>query len=330
MASTVTVTVAPSGADYTTLLLAVAGEERNLVTADEVADINIIGAFSESGYVEIDNVAWTVDATRYVQIRTSGAARHKGRWDTSFWYITNSTSEAIRVNAAHTRLIGLQVTNTATGELGALLCRNGNIRVEQCIVTSPNSSAIFINSAVGGGAQYVSNTVSYCSNTGDGGPIGDNGLIVNASGETVYIYFCTCVGDDSGILAHNGTVVAKCTYAEAEGVGADFDTNSGSYGGASQYNASPGDTTAPGANSTENTAATFVAAASQDYHITSADSCNLDNGTDLSGDANYAVAVDIDGQTRTRFSIGVDDGPVGDALNLRSLDYVTRYPHLRM
>lgn len=58
----------------------------------------------------------------------------------------------------------------------------------------------------------------------------------------------------------------------------------------------------------EDATPTYVDSANDDFHLASNDTVCINNGTDLSGDANYAFDDDIDFQTRTgSWDIGMDE-----------------------
>lgn len=80
MATQLKKTVKPSGGDYTSLEACMNANEQNLVTADKYFDVEIDGDWSggaDTTAVTIHN--YTADATRYINIYTTGDARHDGK-----------------------------------------------------------------------------------------------------------------------------------------------------------------------------------------------------------------------------------------------------------
>jgi len=73
------------------------------------------------------------------------------------------------------------------------------------------------------------------------------------------------------------------------------------------------DTSSPN-NTFDSLTCSFVDKAGFDLHLDAADTAAAGMGTNLSADSTYPFSVDIDGNTRTRWSIGADDGPASGAL----------------
>ena len=63
----------------------------------------------------------------------------------------------------------------------------------------------------------------------------------------------------------------------------------------------------------ENDEPTYVNSGGDDFHLDSSDTVAKGNGTDLSGDANYAFDDDIDGDTMSDWPIGFDEPVAGGA-----------------
>lgn len=109
-------------------------------------------------------------------------------------------------------------------------------------------------------------------------------------GKTAYLYNCTAVDSTIGFNSVLGTSYAIAKNCCACDCTTDFD---GTWTKTTCYE---GDTTV------------FANQAVDDYHLFHADSSCIDAGTDLSADATYAFDDDIDGDTRTRWDIGFDEG----------------------
>src|SRR3990170_1219772 len=80
MATTVTKTIKSSGGDYTSLSAWEAGQQGNLVTADQIQVAECYSMLDTS--ICVIN-GWTTDATRYIEIKTPVSERHDGKWNTS-------------------------------------------------------------------------------------------------------------------------------------------------------------------------------------------------------------------------------------------------------
>lgn len=112
---------------------------------------------------------------------------------------------------------------------------------------------------------------------------------------------CTSVNSDQGY--HTKDALSRVRNSVADGCTDGFVGTTWATG--SDYNASDIAADAPGGNSQNGTATAFEDAGSDDYHLSSSDTVCLDNGLDNSGD----YTEDIDGDTFSRWSIGMDDGP---------------------
>src|SRR3990167_4525241 len=72
-------TVMPSGGDYTSLEACMNANEQNLVTADQYFDVEIDGTWSSADTTAVTIENYTTDATHYINIYTTSAARHTGK-----------------------------------------------------------------------------------------------------------------------------------------------------------------------------------------------------------------------------------------------------------
>lgn len=117
MATEVVVTVRSSGGDYTSLSAAEAGEQRDLVSADEIAAIECYNDWTGNGLNESAGVTiagWTTDSTRYVVVRAAAGEGHGGIPGAGFrmWRFENTV---LRVEQSYTLVDGIECRNTDDG-----------------------------------------------------------------------------------------------------------------------------------------------------------------------------------------------------------------------
>lgn len=101
--------VAPSGGDYTSLEACMNANEQNLVTADKYFDVEISGTWSSADTTAVIIHNYTTDATRYINIYTTGSARHNGTWDTTKYVLSASNQRAFLIYNLPVYFDGLQV-----------------------------------------------------------------------------------------------------------------------------------------------------------------------------------------------------------------------------
>src|SRR5690242_10769248 len=115
MATVVTKTVKPSGGDYTSLSAAEAGEQRDLVAADQIARIECY-AMTDATAVAV--AGWTTDSTRYIEIVAPAGQRHSGKRDTTKYRLISTLSwfqNFVTCSQAYTRFEGLQFSQPNGG-----------------------------------------------------------------------------------------------------------------------------------------------------------------------------------------------------------------------
>lgn len=299
MATEIVKTIKPSGGDYTSLSAAEAGEQRDLVAADEIA---VFECYSMQDTTAVTILGWTTDATRYIEIKTPGAERHDGKWNTAKYYLEADASGTgtLTISEDNVRVEGLQIRHTAgspSGSDSALrpVSTGGttDIRVNKCILRAGR----FTVRIESGSNHYWWNNMIY------GGSVG--GLVVTSS-IALDIYSCTIIGGDTyGLVRSSGTVTAKNCYAYASGTG---DAYSGTI---TKTTCASDDTT--GSAGLQNIAYdtsnfTNVTGGSEDLHLPSGSNL-VDVGTDTSGDsAPMDFTDDIDGDSRgATWDVGADE-----------------------
>ena len=305
----------PSGGDYTTLDAAVdhlVAAHGNLVTADVYAEIKIDGTWSSADTAQVTIASLTTDATRYLKIYTTSAARHKGIWSTSYYMLnTSNVGAMLLTSVSNVWFDGLQIGKSSENAnyqdvcyiSGTLTASTNQILFSNCLTRGANNNSYrcsFIGAEAANQRIFVYNHIDYGHGTTDN--LYNSGIWIG-NGELT-VYGSTLIGGFSGINRAGGTAVAKGVYA------AEFTAGGVAYGGVgasfAMTNCASSDTTAEDTNPYDSVACdtdTFVNVtyATADYHQAADGLSPLkEAGVDTSGDAapmNFTT--DIDGQTRT-------------------------------
>jgi hypothetical protein len=304
-----TVTVKPSGGDYTSLAAAEAGEQGDLVALDRQLVIECY-AMQDTTPVAIDG--WTTDATRYITITVPPAERHDGKWNANKYRLSSTADEGFTLKlASYTVIEFLQVTMPDHANRTSYANAISGVAVTGCIIrnnvikkgnsrTISDCGGITFNSSCTGYNHIINNIIYDFIGTGC------SGLALNWDTNRA-----------SGLVANNTLV--DCTYGSRSESG--FHHNNIAQGctdgydcwQTGDYNISnvAGDTDAnisPSYRQGLATTVSFVDAANDDFHLASGDTYAKDHGSDLSGDSRYAFNYDIDGQTRSgSWDIGADE-----------------------
>ena len=330
MATELKHTVKPSGGDFTTLngaLAHLAASHQDLISADVYATIEIDGTWSSA-----DTTAATIpnlngDATRYLSIYTTAAARHNGKWDTGAYILSPANSTALNVNAgnlAHIRIDGLQMGPSSTsGNYQACFyistVPTATIWLSNCILkqTGDNSDitpGVFCEDS--SATLCMWNCIVYGLGTTDHAL---NSAICGYDFTAYNIYSCVAIGGKYGIYAGDtgGTITVKNTYAGGT-VTEDFYRGAGTL---DKTNCASEDSSADDTGTGETAANcdvsvaldtdTFVNVtyATADYHMAAdGNSPLMAQGADTSGESSpLNFTTDIDGQTRdATWDIGAD------------------------
>lgn len=293
MATAVEVVVDTGGTgDYATLAAAEAGEQRNLVTADEQLTIKCQCTTGVADNSPFTFAGWTDDATRYIKVWTDPAEgyRHTGKWDDSKYRNVNILSYDY-LDFGQVRIAeGLQLYQSAyNGLVGAAL-----LSFDSCIVKG-------YLKPVGGG------TISNCLFLYSG--YNTKGIDNNWRGSQ-YTYNCTFVGIALGMSIVTGNIACTTKNCLFYDCAADY-YQSVSTSKTQTNCATDNDSAASGLSSAESThrfeqTFGFVNSGSGDYHLTSSDGGAKGYGTNL-----YATfTTDIDGQARPSsgaWCIGADE-----------------------
>lgn len=135
MATEVIVTVKPSGGDYTSLVAAEVGEQRDLVALDEIATIECYAMVTGA----VIFIGWTTSPTQYINVFVPESERHQGIWDESKFIIRDSAVDVFSTREASIRLTGAQIDYTGTGSVKSgyridSVSEGGDSYIEKCII----------------------------------------------------------------------------------------------------------------------------------------------------------------------------------------------------
>jgi len=315
MPTTVTKTVKSSGGDYSSLLAWEAGEQGDLVAADEIRQAECYAFFDDGGDAVMSG--WTLDATRYPRIFVAAGNQHDGTRGTGYRRRIVGFGHNIDVLQDFLRVEGVAIESDNDG--GALnwgdrgfhidCGASSDIRISKCYhtvgLTNDNSLVRAFNSTSG---VKIWNCMSGPPDLTTASRLQKIDI---ASSGTFYIYNNTIVGHDLGafescITRSSGTptMVMKNNIADR---GASPDANAAAYLLTSvtttgSTNNLSDDATAPGANQLHNKEPVYVDETNGDLHIGASDAVCRDVGADLSADANIAFSDDIDGTSRPQGS----------------------------
>ncbi|MBN2005854.1 MAG: right-handed parallel beta-helix repeat-containing protein [Anaerolineae bacterium] len=277
----------------------------DLVSQDKIAVARIEGTWTQADTVPLELGGWTTDADHYVRIYTSGEARHNGT-PGSGYRLQPATGAPVNSSVAHFRIEGLEIHSMSSSS--PVYARPGpdiagDIRLSHNLIHgngTDSGSGIYIYDY--DGALKVWNNVIY-----DVAGLGYHAGIQTSRG-VITLYNNTVVDMIAGfaIRAESGVVVVKNNLTDAPA-----DDFRGSFYPGSDFNASSDDT-APGLNSRRGQTFSFVDRAAGDYHLALTDTGARNFGADLSADATFPIADDVDGQVRAGgWDIGADEATGG-------------------
>ena len=304
-------TVKESGGDYTSLAAWEVGEERNLVSLNEVAVAKISGAWAsaEAGNVEIGVIdrsdSWvTSDLCRIKIYCEDDGARHVGKWTSDAYRIEGvGASGLLRPYVNFITIEGLQVgvTNggsysTCIGDRNAAIDRptDNEIVIDGCICREISNSGTSMTYGIwtnGGGNYKIRNCYMY--------DFYRAGIIVYSQTRSLALENCTVygvVGNGRGIFLNDSSMVS-CDITNCAVFNCDDDIYNDAYG-TFTYCATEDGVAGTGnvsiTQSADNYAALVVDAGDGDFHVTTVSSELYQAGTDLSSD----FIKDISGKIR--------------------------------
>ena len=271
-------TIRASGGDYTTLSAWEAGEQRNLVTADEIAVAVCYNDWPSGLNDNVTVAGWTTDATRYVKITVAEGHRHDGAPQSGFWITRTTAAQVVRSGQTGTVIEWVDAfsnNTSATDGRAFYLTAAGTVR--NCIARSAYTGSSTINFCLD---STAASDVIGCLSIGGYNGVRTNGRILN----------CVVTGATLGVVRSSLlTVKNTVSYNNTTNWG------SGSYDAGSSNNATSSATDdTPNANVgiTGVTSADFANAAANDFHLSSG-SVLRGAGVNLYSD----FTTDIDGDT---------------------------------
>ncbi len=313
MPTTITKTVKSSGGDYTSLSAWEAGEQGDLIAADQIKKAECY-AFQDTTAFTIDGS--TTSDTQYMYVTVPTAERHDGKYNTSK-YRLEATNGVLGVQDLGTVIEGIQIkclmTNGNSKSAVDIRQTFGTVTIKECIVKLDLTGAtdafnLWGINVVGLANQYraiIVNTLVYdCVSVG-GYPSGNAaGIFVSDDLADKQIYNCTAQGCSTGYkVDDNGAFNVTLKNCIAQDCS---DGYLGTWGGSSTNNCSDISSDAPGSAS-QTGSVTFVDEAGDDFHLSTSDTVAKANGTNLSTDTDYPFSIDIHGHTRGAvWDIGAD------------------------
>jgi hypothetical protein len=302
-------TVKASGGDYASLAGAMthlAASHANLVTADVYASIEIDGTWAANDTSAVTISGITTDATHYINIYTTAAARHKGVFPSATYYrlvVTGSTT--INNSVDNVFLDGIPFKTIATNQAYAYGFKNEftftNLRVSNCIIVGELSGTTGSGGAWGifyysTGVGYAWNNIVYGWLNGTNACVGiyTNGASKIYSNTVVDSYIAYTTGWAGAVFKNNIAQGATTGYTSGNATGIKNLSNAAD---------------APGTSPQNSKTVTFKDAGNKDYHLGASDTVALNIGSDSSGDsAPMNFTTDIDGDTRSgTWDIGADE-----------------------
>ena len=268
--------------------------------------INIIGSWTSADTTAVTVAGVTTTAANYLLIRAFGSARHAGVWASDKYRLYPAGAYPLRVQVPFLRVDGLLIGKSSTsGQQACIYLESSatpsDYRVSNCVIRQSGSiqdePGIYVVSS--NAVLKVWNTIIY----GLGSSTTTTNSAIYCTG-TVHVYGCVLIGGSRGIYqSGGGSLICKNCYASG--------STAGYHNVATMVTCASSDTSgSAGLQNIAHSTATFssVTAGSQDYHLAPG-SALFDAGTDTSADsAPLNFTTDIDGETRTFWSVGADDG----------------------
>ncbi len=270
------------GKDFTSLSTWEQATDIDMVAATQSEVLECFASQDHDDRVTIASGVGDTDASFFRIIRPATSARHTGKPSTGVRFISTANISVFSSNEDFFQLQDVSIkftTDDANNRFGFELSTGGtNTVVGVMVFDGTNAGAgaatgFFLNEA---GSKAI-NCLSH-NNAGLGFLSFNNG--------TIY-YNCNAIENGQQGFRGGGTSPAKNCISEGN-TGADF------------------------LNVTQTTCTTstptYVDGANDDFHLASADTVGIDNGTDLSGDGTFAFDDDIDFETITgTWDIGFDE-----------------------
>lgn len=296
-------TVKPSGGDYTTLQSCISANTQDLVTNDKWFDIEIDGTWSAADTTAVNVTGYTTDATRYINIYTTTAARHQGYWSTNYYHLSTggSNTPTLKISNNFVTVTGLQAkhtSGTSSNYHAAFYIAATNLTMKKDIAYANAGPAIY--GEVDRANIMIQN--SFAISTSNSG-IRLSGKWSDAPSQQVLNSVAVSEGSGNGIMSVTYAITVKNCYAySASGNDYGINTNKTTCA-AADTTGEPSSLDSIGYSTSSGAYFINVTSGSENFHIGSSSSLK-DAGTDLSS----TFTDDIDGQTRINtWDVGVDE-----------------------
>jgi hypothetical protein len=313
MPTTVTHTIKASGGDYTSLASWEAAQQRNLVTADEIAVAECYGFVDEQTTSTVIS-GWTVGVNNYIEIRAhpSAKATLPMTTDGSRYLLRLTTAGslvALSVQQAHTKVYDIQIENLGTNTNNFGIYPTTNTTFRNCAVRVSTAAACWYFQGVTG--VRLQNCVAITNTTDNNSSRG-----FRHDNATVQYDNCTAIVGGSGIgfvvngSTANGIIFRNCLSVNlTRNTGCYVVSGTGLSGTAAidlikSTNNVSNDGSALGVNPRLGQRPIFVNASAQDFHLDWMDAVAQGNGANLSASDTGSFNDDFDGNTRTVWHIG--------------------------
>ena len=280
---------------YVSQMAATVGEigDPDLVANDEILAFECYstGGTADTGGTPAIPTTWITDATRYIEFRAGAGNEASTEWDATKYRLQTTTNSPSIFRGIKVR--NLQVDAVHTGS--QLLYNNRANDIEY-------TGNYFRYSGSGGSANYAqgwsttTTGIVFVNNIVDGFP--EWGIANTRATDASSIYNNTFISCGIGIRYDNATaalvknnIFEGCTTDLTGTYAAGADANA-------TDNASLNYTVTGGGNTGDRLSQTFTFASATDFAITGADAGARTFGLDLTADASYPFADDIDGNVR--------------------------------
>lgn len=312
----VVVTIAASGADYTSLAAAEAGEQRDIEASNERINFEC-GAILDAAVI-FDG--WTTGALTYIRVAAASGAEAQMPWSTSAYRAVSGFGlAAIQFNELHGRFERLQLEYNGArwanggGIIWAPGAHDGTITVDGCLARNTGASAgPDASGSVGFGlstAEFRKTAIlRNCVAHGFAMNFA-HGWHATESESSITLLNCTSHGESGSSgrgfwIEGVFSATSRIQNCLSSGCSTDFQWSSAA---TFSHNASS-DATAIGTSCRASQAFTFVNASGNDYHLDVLDVGAKGYGVDLSTD----FTTDFDGAARsTPWDIGADEVAIG-------------------
>jgi len=253
---------------------------------------------------------WVTSATCYIDLVVTQANRHDGKWNTGKYRLAGQSSRPTNYTA-DLRFTGFQIDFGAGANFFDNRAEHAcDYQFDACIIKSSTGTHMvnFADGTYGAGSKVrIRNSLLYDAT-------GTAAINFSEADVSFWIHNCTITDSTRGIrlsVAVASDNVKNCLFSNI--TSDDFYANPGYWtddDAQNDYNRTTTNTAhiAFGSHGAINQSVTFVDTDSDNWHLQAGDTGAQDLGTDLSGDSDWPVTYDIDGEERTgTYDVGADE-----------------------